>query len=236
MYGAAMRTRPNAAAFEAKIYRAATDFFLFQNLGYPREAALEWVGNRFTLARPERDVLRRGVFSLQSAARRLAKRVRGEGWALQPLWVDGHNVHITLESVFLGRDLVLANDGALRDVAALSRSYRFSPVTENVVAAVFRFLEEFPPARVFFLFDAPMSRSGELAARYKHCLRHTGLAGDARAVPVPEKHFPRSGAVIASSDYAVLDASPQWMDLARWVMDFMGLTFSGFDFRSLGVA
>ncbi len=214
------------------IYRAARDFFLFQNLAYPRSAALEWVGNRFNLDRADRDILRRGVFSEKIAVRRLAKRVCGTRWRHQPLWVDGHNVHITVESVALGRPMVLANDGALRDVAALSRNYKPTAATEMTVMAVARFLEAFPPREVHFLFDAPMSRSGELAARYREALRRLNLSGEARAVPVPERHFPRSGAIVASGDQAVVDACAQWLDLARWVADFHGLPFSGYDFRS----
>lgn len=215
-----------------KMYRAARDFFLFQNLGYPRLAALEWVGNRFALRRMERDVLRRGVFSKEIAERRLAKQVCGTRWCDQPLWVDGHNVHITVESIVLGRELVLANDGALRDVAALSRAYKPTAATDTALTLVVRFLKAFPPPAVYFLFDAPMSRSGELSARYRDALRRLGLRGEARAVAVPEKHFPRSGAVIASGDHAVVDACAQWLDLARWVMDFAGIPFFGYDFRS----
>ncbi len=218
---------------DEKIYRAASDFLLFQDLGYPREAALQWVGNHFALVRAHRDILWRGVFSRKSAARRLAKRVRGARWRRLPLWVDGHNVHITLESLLLQRPMVLANDGALRDVAGLSRNYRMSEVTERAVELVCACLQMFAPLEVHFRFDAPMSRSGELAARYKESLQRHGLQGDAWAVPVPEKDFPLPKAVIASSDHVVLEACTLWIDLARWVMDFMKLPFSGYDFRIL---
>lgn len=218
---------------DEKIYRAAGDFLLFQDLGYPREAALQWVGNHFALVRVHRDILWRGVFSRKSAARRLAKRVCGARWRRFPLWVDGHNVHITVESLLLQRPMVLANDGALRDVAALSRNYRLSQITDTAVDLVCRFLQAFAPLEVHFRFDAPLSRSGELAARYRESLQRHGLQGDAWAVPVPEKDFPLSKAVIASSDHVVLETCMLWIDLARWLMDFMKLPFSGYDFRVL---
>lgn len=221
------------AASDEKIYQAARDFLWFQDRGYPREAALQWVGDRFALVRTDRNLLHRGVFSQRSAAQRLAKRVRGALWRRWPLWVDGHNVHITVESLLLNRPMVLANDGALRDVAALSGSYHMSEVTEVAMKAIFSCLQAFPPVEVHFLFDAPMSRSGELAARYRESLHKHRLVGEARVVPVPEKHFPRSKDVIASSDHAVLESSTHWLDLARWVMDYMGLLFSGYDFRGL---
>jgi len=50
-------------------------------------------------------------------------------------------------------------------------------------------------------------------------MRRLGLAGDARAVPVPEREFDYQGSVLASSDGAVLDSSSEWLDLARWVID-----------------
>lgn len=211
-----------SAQWRQLISRAAADFFFFQNRGYPRSAALEWVGNRYQLVYLDRMLLHRGVSSAEAALRRRGKRSRGAGWRAQPLVVDGHNVHITVESALLGRPLLLGNDGALRDLAGESAKFRFREVSALAAEAIFRFLKELRPAEVLFLFDAPMSHSGALSALYRRHMRALGIEGDARAVPVPEREFPYRRCVVASSDSAVMDASCQWLDLARGVLEMSG--------------
>ncbi|MCK8600231.1 DUF434 domain-containing protein [Desulfoferrobacter suflitae] len=216
-----------------RLYQAASQFFYLQNQCYPRESALQWVGNRCDLTGTERELLQRGVFSQETALRRRAKRCAGSDWQQQLLVVDGHNVHITLESALLGRFLLIGNDGALRDLAGQSAAFKFSQVSEMAMDLLFSFLGEFRPNRILFLFDAPLSRSGHMAEQYRRRLRSLGLAGEARTAPVPEHEFPCREGVVASSDRAVLDASTAWLDLARWVIDFSLSWQAAADFTTL---
>ncbi|MDY0040570.1 MAG: DUF434 domain-containing protein [Desulforhabdus sp.] len=202
-----------------RLYQAGAEFFFLQNHLYPRPAALQWVGNRHHLIEFQRNLLNRGVFSQQAALRRRAKRCRGSAWQKETLLIDGHNVHITVESALLGRPLVLGNDGALRDLAGQSARFRFAEIGEMALDAILFFLFEFRPAEALFFFDAPISRSGYMADRYRQRMKGLGLAGEAKAVPVPEREFSGRDGVIASSDRAVLDEATQWLDLARWVID-----------------
>jgi hypothetical protein len=199
--------------------RAAVDFFHLQNRRYPRRSALEWTGNRYALSHMERDLLRRGVFGQEEALRRRSKQCKGADWQKEFLVVDGHNVHITIESALSGKVLLRANDGAVRDLAGQSARFRLSELSERVVDVVFRFLGAFRPREVLFLFDAPMSRSALLAMRYEQRLRRSGLLGEARIAPVPEREFPYAECVVASSDREVLEKSNRWLDLARWTME-----------------
>lgn len=200
--------------------QAARDFFFLQNRGYPRKSALEWVGNRYGLKHLERELLHRGVFSQGAALRRLARRRRGICWGEEQLVVDGHNVQITLESAVLGRPLLRANDGAIRDLAGQSANFRLTEASELALDLIFRFLAGFRPAHTSFLFDAPISQSGRLAEACQNRLRALGLPGSARAVPVPERDFPYEQALLASSDQAVLDKASQWVDLTGMVLSF----------------
>lgn len=209
---------------------AAADFFAFQNRGYPRTRALEWVGDRYRLTRTEREALNRGVFGQREALGRRSRMCLGAAWRSGLLAVDGHNVHITMESAMLGRQLVRANDGALRDLAGLSARFRMTEASLGVVDAICGFLQKYPPREVLFLFDAPMSHSGNLASAYRERLRAFGLAGDARAVPVPERELPYAVCTVAGSDRAVLDASVRWIDLAGWILDEAGAFFPVLDF------
>jgi len=215
------------------LFHAAGDFFHLLNRGYPRQAALEMIGNRYGLPELERQLLHRGIFSRDAALSRRAKRERGARWRADLLAVDGHNVQITLESHMEERVLLRANDGALRDLAGQSSRFRFSETSRIAIEMIFRFLHEFRPREVLFLFDAPMSHSGEMAGLYRDGLRRTGLKGDARAVAVPEREFPYDRCVVASSDRAVIDASTKWIDLAAAIIEYSSTPFLAADFSNI---
>ena len=181
----------------------------------------------------ERMLLSRGLFSQQEAIARRRKREMGSGWQRELLVVDGHNVQITIESRIEGRPLFKANDGALRDLAGLSYRFSMTETSNLALDMVFRFFEEFPPGEVLFLFDEPMSRSGELAAIYRERLIRAGISGGARATPVPEREFPFVGCVAASSDRAIIDSSTRWMDLACRIIEFFGAPRITADFSGI---
>jgi hypothetical protein len=212
---------------------AAADFFFMLNRSYPRAAALDMVGNRYNLGAAERMLLQRGVLAQEQALGRRAKRMLGESWREEPLVVDAHNVQITIESYIEGRPLLKANDGAMRDIAGLSARFRLTETTSMVIEMIFSFFDQFPPREVIFLFDEPMSRSGELASIYRARLKKERLSGDARAVPVPEREFPYEKCIVASSDGAVLDSSRAWMDLACGIIEFSGTPELAADFSGL---
>jgi hypothetical protein len=215
------------------LYQAAADFFFLLNKSYPRRAALDLTGNRYNLDALERMLLSRGLFSQKEALARRKKREMGPGWQRELLVVDGHNVQITVESYIENRPLLKANDGALRDLAGLSYRYRMTETSNLAMDMVFRFFEEFPPGQVLFLFDEPMSRSGELAAIYRNRLIREGISGGARATPVPECEFPFDRCVAASSDRAIMDSSTRWMDLACRIIDYIGAPQFTADFSGI---
>lgn len=224
---------PSKADRKDLLLQAARDFFYLQNRLYPRRAALDWVGNRYRLAEMDRHLLNRGVFSQLNALKRLGLRCMGSNWLKQRLFVDGHNVQITVESAIRGRTLLKANDGALRDLAGESSKFRLSETSEMAMDVIFRFLEEFRPPETIFLFDAPMSHSGSLASAYRQRMKAMGLRGDARAVAVPEREFPFPECVAASSDQEVIDRSSLWFDLAGAALAAADLQKIDMDFSFL---
>ncbi|MGC8491021.1 MAG: DUF434 domain-containing protein [Syntrophobacteraceae bacterium] len=219
-----------------RLHAAAADFFFLLNRGYPRTASLELAGNRHGLDASERMLLSRGVFSQQEALTRRAKRRLPPGWRRELLAVDGHNVQITVESRLYGKPLLKANDGALRDIAGLSSRYRMTETSAMAMDMVVAFLKMFPPKEVLFLFDAPMSRSGEFAALYRKRLAEAGIRGEAKTNPVPEREFPYHRCIAASSDRAVLDSAHRWTDLACLVIDYFGPPEPAADFSGLLLA
>jgi hypothetical protein len=196
------------------ILAASFDFYFLQSRHYTRERSLELVGNRYDLAAMERNVLRRGIFGQKEALERRSKRVTTAELKKHNLTVDGHNVHITVESILLGRTTVKGNDGVIRDIAGVSSSFKLTEASFFAAEMVCRFLAELEIRKAVIYFDAPISRSGELARIYKELFNKYGIRGETQVVPVPERQFPYEESVIASSDSAVIDCARVWIDLA----------------------
>jgi len=196
------------------LQQAAQDFRYLLNRGYPREASLTLVGNRYDLEATARQILHRGVFAGPVAATRNAKLWDLADLAGQPLAVDGHNVLITLESALKGLTLVAADDGFIRDVAQLSRAYRDSPVTRQALVLLAAYISRHHPGPLTILYDAPMKRSGELAGQTREIFADQGLYAEARAVPVPERELLAFPGPVATSDTHLIDAKEVVVDLA----------------------
>ena len=198
----------------APLQQAATDLRYLLNRGYPREASLTLVGNRYDLEADARQILHRGVFAESVAKARKAKLWQLADLAGQPLAVDGHNVLITLESALKGRPLVAADDGFIRDVAQLSRAYRESPTTHQALALLAVYVSRHHPGPLTILYDAPMKRSGELAQQTRETFAAQGLYAEARAVPVPERELVKFSGPLATSDTHLIDIKEVVVDLA----------------------
>ncbi|MFZ5451346.1 MAG: DUF434 domain-containing protein [Thermodesulfobacteriota bacterium] len=196
------------------IKEAAGDFRYLLARGYPRLAALVLVGNRYQLDHTARQILHRGVFAPEAAQARRAKLRLLQDLAGLPLGMDGHNVLITLECGLRGFPLVAADDGFIRDVGQVSRAFRASPETAQALMLLANYLVEKQAGPVRVFYDAPLSRSGELAQRTRELWTETGLVVTAQAVPVPERELLTIPGPIASSDTALLEAHEVVVDLA----------------------
>lgn len=220
---------------EATLHLAAADFLYLLDRAYPRSASLRLVGNRYNLDALHRHLLHRGVFGREESKKRRSRLLSPERLVGARLLVDGHNVLITVESALAGRPLIVATDGLVRDVAGISHRYHITSLTHEAIDSTLLLLKRYPPRETLFLLDAPIRQSGELAALLRVDLKNLGLAGDAQTVKVPEADLLDRGALVASSDSAVLDRTEQAVDLAGAVIRSLGRPLRMIDFTELGV-
>lgn len=206
------------------LQKAAEDFRYLLNRGFPRKATIELVGNRYQLTFNERHLLHRGVFSDSDSEPRRKKKIPVERIRNRDLAVDGYNVIITIEAGLSTRPLVLGDDGFIRDISGLSGNYKKTEKTEKALQLVLKVLKRVKPRHILFLFDAPISMSGELAQEVRDRLKRENLPGDAMAVRVPEKILIGFPGMIATSDTVLIDQSEKVVDLAGYIIrDKIGL-------------
>ena len=203
---------------EENIQAAAMDFRFLLSRGYPRKPCLDLVGNRYQLTSDQRNLLHRGVFSEKDSRLRRKKQIPFSRMSGQNLAIDGYNVLITVEAGLCGRPLVLADDGFTRDISGLSGNFRRTETTKKALTLILDEWKRYKPKRILFIFDAPISKSGELAERVRRQLNEACLPGDAQAVKVPEHILIGFPGVVATSDTAVIDASEKALDLAGHIL------------------
>lgn len=201
-----------------ELQKAAEDFRYLLNRGYPRKASLDLVGNRYQLFSDQRHLLHRGIFSDRDSRSRRKKKISVERIQGKELAIDGYNVIITIEAGLSDRPLIFGDDGFIRDISGLSSSFKKTELTEEAIRLILAIIKKMKPLHTLFLFDAPISKSGKLAQEVRESLKRENLAGDARAVKVPEKILVGFPGVIATSDTAIIDQSKKVLDLAGTIL------------------
>jgi hypothetical protein len=196
----------------------AKDFRYLLNRGYPRKPALELVGNRYQLTFDQRHLLHRGIFSEIDSELRREKKIPAGRIKSRDFAIDGYNVLITVEAGLAGRPLILADDGFIRDISRLSGNFKKTGRTEKALQLILDVLKTMKPLHSLFLFDAPISKSGELAEEVRGRLNKESLPGDAMAVKVPEKILIGFPGIVATSDTAIIDQSEKVIDLAGYIL------------------
>ena len=200
------------------LQEAAGDFRYFLDRGYPRKLCLDVVGNRYQLTSDQRHLLHRGVFSGTDSRERKKRKIPTSRLSGKNLAIDGYNVLITIEAGLSGRPLIRADDGFIRDISGLSGNFKKTEITEKALMLILHLLKMRVPRDTLILFDAPISKSGELAEEVRAQLIKLNLPGDARAVRVPEEILIGFPGIVATSDTAIIDQSERVVDLAGHVL------------------
>jgi len=201
-----------------KLQDATSDLKFLLNRGYQKRMALDFVGNHYLLDKEERNFLQRTVFShekSQDRKNRLVPLCKIKG---KTLLIDGYNVLITIESIFLSDgSVVICDDGVLRDVNAVFGKYKFKKNTENVINSIIALIKIYQPQMVRFSYDSQVSYSGELSKLTEQILKTHELSGSAETAPNVDYQLVKlshdTDGVVATSDGIIIDKVQQVLDI-----------------------
>ncbi|TVR59530.1 MAG: DUF434 domain-containing protein [Spirochaetaceae bacterium] len=210
------------AAIPENLIEAIREYRWLLDRGYPDQPSIKLVGDRRRLTREQRGILYRGVFSAVDSTRRTKRLVippapghDGVTGAPPELLVDGHNVLFTIHNYFMGRPVVLATDGLVRDIggtrARLPHTDGFTRVARALCDAVARFTW----TSVTILLDEPLPWSREHVTEIARVWAETTTATKNGGVPLTVRTEPSvdtavaraETGLIATSDTAVVDRS-----------------------------
>lgn len=202
------------AAFSSRaVKRACEDFRYLLDRGYRRSTAVNIVSGHYRLSKKERNFVLRKVNSKEEIRDHKKRKVTLQSIRGKTLVIDGYNVLIATECALGRASLLKSQDGFHRDALGVFGRYKTSNYTTPAIDRILVVLKKHRPAKVVFLFDAQVSRSGQLAGTVRHKLKEAGLEGDARTSPSADYEIKSLNQITASSDSAIIEKVSKVVDL-----------------------
>lgn len=192
---------------------AVHDLRFLLNRGYNRNSAVNFVANKYKLGIKDRNFLVRAVFSESEAKEHGKKRIDIKKIKGKKVTIDGYNVLITVESILKGREVILCDDGFVRDTSATFGKYRLSKVTLPAIEKIIRILKENSVGKVLFIFDSQVSFSGELCRLIREKLAEHSLTGDATTSKSVDYIITKSRGIVCTSDRAIVKKAAKVLDI-----------------------
>lgn len=204
---------------QTKLLQALQDMYYLLSKDYPSRTTLSLVGNRYRLRQRQILALQGMACSSKDIENRTAKEVSAESIRSKTIYLDGFNVVIILET-FLSEGFVFRGlDGCYRDISSVHGSYKRVTQTESVLIIVGKALSELSPARVVWIFDAPVSNSGRLKTLCYEIAKVHGFVWDIYLDNAPDKFLVAENRVIVSSDAWVLNGCHAWFNLVSHIIN-----------------
>lgn len=214
-----MQTKKN------KIHDAAYDLRFLLDRGYKKKNAVTFVANKYLLDNKQRNFLVRSIFSKTRSDERKRRIVDIHEIANKPLFIDGYNVLITVESILTddAEAIILCDDGVLRDVNAIFGKYKFSWMTEKALNEIISILKKYNPSSVNFFFDSPVSFSGKLAELTKKIMDVHEIEGEVKLSKIVDYELVKAandtGGIVATSDSVMIDKVQKIVDIPFYILN-----------------
>lgn len=123
----------------------------------------------------------------------------------------------------------LCDDSYIRDTRYYFRKTKQAEGVEEALNLILVFLSESGPKSVIFLFDAQISKSGELAGLVRHKLGEYRLSGESRISKTADFELkaeggnPERNLIVATSDGIIIDSALQVLDIPACLMEKTGI-------------
>jgi len=207
-----------SSSFPDHVRLAAEEYLWMLSKGYPQNAALKLVGDKFMLPRDMRQVLYRGVIPDKLAVIRREKIATVEKGDL--VLIDTYNVLFTVNNYLLGRPLFISNDGMLRDAGEMRGRIINKPQFSRSVSLMLELLQMWPGATYIHYLDEPVSHSGRLSIELCKDMVQMGIEGDAHTVKSPDQSLiVEQSDAICTSDGGIIDQyQGRVIDLPRFLL------------------
>lgn len=202
---------------------AAYDLKFLLNREYRKKVALNLVANKYLLNKDGRNYLVRKVFSNEKSRDRFVKIADINDINNKTIFIDGYNVLISVETICNQEfgSLIMCDDGILRDIKAVFGKYKTTTSTDTALNYIIKFLYKHNPACIYFLYDNPVSKSGELAKHTDNLIKTNGFNGtaitnknvDFELVKLSKDY----GGIVATSDGVVIDKVDHVLDIPYWI-------------------
>jgi hypothetical protein len=207
-----------SSSFSAQLLQAAKEYLWILSKGYPQNAALKLVGDKFMFSRDMRQILYRGVVPDHKAGLRCAKIGYVQKGDL--VLIDTYNVLFTVNNYLLGRPLFISNDCMLRDAGEMRGRIINKPQFSRAISLMLEVLQMWPEATYIHYLDEPISHSGRLSIELCKDMVQMGIEGDAHTVPSADQMLKQEKSdAICTSDGAIIDHyQGRVIDLPRFLL------------------
>lgn len=205
---------------DATLRSAIIDYRHLLDRGYPVQATIKLVGDRYRLDAGARIILFRGILEQRTSAA-IASRLVKVLPRRAELCIDGYNVLFTLASFRAGHPLFIGSDGLLRDAGGAHGRFASTAVFDEALASMVEYLASLDLGNATFYLDAPVSTSHDHAASIRKQCASGGVPALVRVVASADPCvIGFEGDAVASSDSVIaLRARTSVFDLARNILE-----------------
>jgi len=203
------------------ILNAAKDYNYLLSRNYKRKIALNFVSQHYGLTLSEKMFLLRAVFSEKVVRERRRKTIEIKRIYDNILYIDGFNVLITIMVALIGGCLFLCQDDFIRDLYSLERKIKITKHMYISLEILLEVLMNLKPRKVIFIFDSPVSYSGEFAKYVRNRIKSYHIKGNALTALKTDVELSNKHGIIASSDSLVIDKAKKIVDLAGFIVKYM---------------
>jgi hypothetical protein len=146
--------------------------------GYPKDSALTFVANHFTLPKNERFILNRAAFSKNEVSLITKGRIDNpENLRDQPFHIDFYNQYTTFQSLLDNEPIICCRDGFLRDLFSLFHSKRDLRLNSKPMEQFILSIVKLNPSFLILYLDQQRSNSATHAEMLQRIMNRNDILG-----------------------------------------------------------